>query len=75
MDKIEALKNALLNDAFLFWVDDKTTGPRQVFGTLMPHLIDVEEPTDPVAENEIRYFNWPHHRWETINITQFVYIC
>lgn len=71
MNKIDALKNALLNDAFLFLVYDKDVGIRDVFGTLMPHLIDVEEPTDPIAENEIRYFNWPHHKWETININQF----
>ena len=72
MDKIDALKNALLNDAFLFIVRDNETGPRQVFGTLMPHLIDVEEPTNHIAENEIRYFNWPNHKWETIDINQFI---
>ena len=73
MNKIDAIKNALLNDAFLFVVDNKNTGPREVFGTLMPHLIDVEEPADPIAENEIRYFNWPHHKWETINVDEFIY--
>ena len=74
MNKIDTLKTALLNDAFLFLVDNKNTGPREVFGTIMPHLIDVEEPTDPIAEDEIRYFNLPHHKWETINIDEFVYM-